>query len=125
VSEHQDPKRDSDRIELLGGLRGEVMVFQGMRIREISHGGMQIETGFPLHLDSLHEFRLSLRDRSIVVKGRVAHSHISDVDQDVVTYRSGVEFIEPSAPVAEVIAEFVELLRHSRVTPSRLIDSAE
>ena len=111
-----DANRDSERIELLGGLRGEVMVFQPMSIRQISKGGMQIETGFPLQLDSLHDFRLTLGGRSIVVKGRVAHSRITDVDQDIVTYRTGVEFIEPSEPVAEVIADFIDLLRHTNIT---------
>ena len=51
-------KRDSDRIQILGELHGEVMVFQPMTIREISHGGALIETAFPLLLDSLHEFRM-------------------------------------------------------------------
>ena len=110
-----DPnKRDSERIELLGTLQGEVMVFQPTVIRQMSRGGMQVETTFPLQLDSLHDFRLSLGDRSVVVKGRVAHSRISDVDQDNVTYRSGVEFIEPSERVAAVISDFIELLRQER-----------
>ena len=80
------------------------MVFQPTAVHQISQGGMQVETAFPLQLDSLHDFRLTLGDRSIVVKGRVAHSRISDVDQDGVTYRSGIEFIEPSERVAAVIA---------------------
>ena len=84
------------------------MVFQPAAILQMSHGGMQVETGFPLQLDSLHDFRLTLRDRSVVVKGRIAHSRISDVDQDVVTYRSGVEFIELSDRVAGAIAHFVD-----------------
>jgi hypothetical protein len=107
-------KRDSERIELLGTLQGEVMIFQPTIVRQISRGGMQVETAFPLQLDSLHDFRLTLGERSIVVKGRVAHSRISDVDQDIVTYRSGVEFIEPSERVASVILEFIELLRQER-----------
>ncbi|MGE0042082.1 MAG: PilZ domain-containing protein [Vicinamibacterales bacterium] len=106
--------RDSERIDLLGGLRGEVMVFQPTGVRQISRGGMQVETAFPLQLDSLHDFRLTLGDRSVVVKGRVAHSRISDVDQDQVTYRSGIEFIEPSVPVADVIGEFIETVRQGR-----------
>ena len=106
-------KRDSERIDVLGNLGGEVMVFQPMSIRQISRGGMQVETGFPLQLDSLHEFRLTLGDKSVVVKGRVAHARISDVDQDVVRYRSGIEFVEPSGRVADVIAEFVDLLQAS------------
>ena len=112
-----DQKRDSERIELLGALGGEVMVFQHIAIRQISRGGMQCESGFPLQLDSLHDFRLTLGERSIVVKGRVAHSRISDVDQDVVTYRSGVQFIEPSDHVISALAEFIELLRHEREDP--------
>ena len=120
--------RDSERIELLGALGGEVMVFQPMLIRQISKGGMQVETGFPLQLDSLHDFRLSLGGRSVVVKGRVAHSRISDVDQEVVRYRSGVEFIEPSERVAAVIADFIDLLRERQIagtTPITQIDSAD
>ena len=110
-----DNKRDTERIELAGALRGEVMVFQAMTVRQISKGGMQVETSFPLQLDSLHDFRLAIGDRSIVVKGRVAHSRISEFFHDGVTYRTGIEFIEPSEPVAEVISEFVEELRQERM----------
>ena len=80
-------KRDTERLEILGDLDGEVMVFQPMAIKEVSQGGAQIETGFPLQLDSLHDFRLTLVDRSVVIKGRVVHCSISDVDQEVVLYR--------------------------------------
>ena len=86
------------------------MVFQPTAIKQMSHGGMQVETGFPLQLDSLHDFRLTLGDRSVVVKGRVAHSRISDVDQDIVTYRTGVEFIDMSERVAVAISSFVDEL---------------
>jgi hypothetical protein len=114
MTERDDNKRDSQRIELLGGLTGEVMVFQPILIRQISTGGMEIEAGFPLQLDSLHDFRLTLSGgRSVVVKGRVAHARISDVDQDVIRYRSGVEFVEPSERVSAAIVEFLELLRRS------------
>lgn len=109
-----DKKRGTERLELLGALRGEVMVFQPTTIRQISTGGMQVETSFPLQLNSLHDFRLTLGDRSIVVKGRVAHSRISDVDHDIVTYSSGVQFIEASEGVESVIAQFIDLLRQER-----------
>ena len=109
-----DDSRDSQRLELLGTLGGEVMVYQPTTIHQISRGGMQVETGFPLQLDSLHDFRLTLEERSIVVKGRVAHCRISDVDQDIVTYRSGVEFVEPSERVLSAISDFIELLKRRR-----------
>ena len=111
----QEPeKRDSERIQILGELRGEVMVFQHMTIREISRGGAQIETALPLQLDSLHDFRLTLGDRSVIVKGRVAHCSISDVDQELVTYRSGIQFVEPSDRVVEVVSGFIEAIRDGR-----------
>ena len=89
------------------------MVFQPTAVRDISHGGMRIETAFPLQLNSLHDFRLSLGGKSVIVKGRVASAEISDVDQDVVTYRSGVEFVDPADRVAEAIAEFINSLPSS------------
>ena len=106
--------RDTNRVQILGELHGEVMVFQPMAIREISRGGAQVETSFPLQLDSLHELRLTLGDRSVVVKGRVAHCNISDVDQELVTYRAGIEFIEPTERVAAAIAGFIEAISAGR-----------
>jgi hypothetical protein len=113
-ADRSDEKRERERIEILGELHGEVMLFQPMSIKEISHGGAQVETSFPLHLNSLHDIRLTLGDRSIVLKGRVAHCHISDVDQELVTYRSGVEFIEPSERVRAVITEFIDAIKAGR-----------
>jgi hypothetical protein len=107
-------KRDTERIQILGELHGEVMVFQPMVIKEISRGGCQVETGFPLHLDSLHDFRLTLGERSVVVKGRVAHCSISDVEQEIVLYRSGIEFIEPSERVYSVIDQFITAIQDGR-----------
>ncbi len=109
-----EDKRDSERIEILGELHGEVMVFEPMSIKELSVGGAQIETGYPLQLDSLHDFRLTLGDRSIIVKGRVAHCSIADMDQEVVLYRSGIQFIEPSDRVYIVIREFIDAIRAGR-----------
>ena len=106
--------RDTERIPILGELHGEVMVFQPTTIKEISRGGAQVDTIFPLHVDSLHQFRLSLGDRSVVVKGRIAHCSIRDVDQEVVTYRSGIEFVELSDRVFEVIAAFIDAIKTGR-----------
>jgi PilZ domain-containing protein len=109
-----EDKRDTDRIQILGELKGEVMIFQPMAIKEISRGGAQIETDFPLQLDSLHEFRLTLGDRSLVVKGRVAHCSITELEQELVLYKAGIEFIEPSERVAAVINEFIDAVQAGR-----------
>jgi hypothetical protein len=110
-------QRDSERIQILGELQGEVMVFQPIAIKEVGRGGAQVETRFPLQLNSLHDFHLTLGDRSVVVKGRVAHCSISDVDQELVTYRSGIEFVEPSERVYSVIVEFIEAIKDGRRAP--------
>ena len=107
-------KRDAERIEILGDLQGEVMVFSPIAIREISRTGAQVETAFPFQLDSLHDFRLTLGDWSVVVKARVVHCSISDVDQETVIYRSGVEFIEPPERVHSAISDFIDAIKDGR-----------
>jgi hypothetical protein len=110
----KEDSRDTERIQILGELHGEVMVFQPMTIKEISRGGARVETAFPLHVDSLHEFRLTLGDQSVVVKGRVAHCSISDVDQALVVYQSGIEFIELPERVHAAIVQFVDAIVSGR-----------
>jgi hypothetical protein len=107
-------KRSSERIEILGALSGAATVVQPITIKELSTGGGQIEARFALHVDSLHEFRLSLGDRSIVLKGRITHCRIADVDQEGVVYRAGVEFIDPPERTAAVLSEFIEDLKAAR-----------
>jgi hypothetical protein len=95
----------------------EVMVFQPITIREISRGGAQIETSFPLQLDSLHDFRLVLGDRSVVLKGRVVHCSVSDYDQEALVYRSGVEFVEPAERIETAIVDFMNAVVDGRRAP--------
>lgn len=107
-------KRQAERVPMLGELHGEIMVFQPMLARDISHGGVTVETRFPLQIDSLHDIRLGLDGKSVIVKGRVVHSHISDVDQDIVVYRTGLEFVEPSPAVRGAIVDFIETVKANR-----------
>jgi hypothetical protein len=100
--------RAADRIPILGEVHGEIMVYEPLNVKELAPGGATIETRFPLHLDSLHDLRLTLGDVSIVVKGRVVHSRISEVDQGVVSYLSGMEFVEVPAHTADAINAFLE-----------------
>ena len=114
MAETPDEKRDRERLEILGELHGEVMVFQPLSIKEISRGGCLVETAFPLHINSLHDIRLTLGEQSVVLKGRVAHCSISDVEQEVVHYRSGIEFIELTERIRGAIVEFIEAIRAGR-----------
>jgi hypothetical protein len=110
-----DEKRDGARVAMISRLEGEVMVFQPMVIKEVSLRGGLVETRFPLHLNSLHDLRLELGERSVVVKGRVVHSQIADVDDDQLVYWTGIEFVEPSDHVSNAIAEFLQSVRTERL----------
>jgi len=111
-------KRDDERLPLEGRVSGEVMVFQPMTVLDISLGGAQIETAFALQLDSLHDFRLSLADRSIVVKGRVAHCHIGELTDVAAYYRTGVEFVDLSEHARAAILDFVRATKYAQDSPS-------
>src|SRR3954451_1402406 len=100
-----DARRDSERIQILGELPGAASVQQAIFVKELSRGGAQIETSFPLQLNSIHEFRLSLGSLTVVVKGRVAHCRIEDVDPESVIYRAGVEFVDVPDWVASAVGE--------------------
>jgi hypothetical protein len=104
--------RDSGRV--VGRLAGEVMVFQPMVVKEVSLRGALVETRFALNLNSLHDLRLELGERSVVVKGRVMHSQIADVEGDALVYWTGVEFVEPSEHVSAAIEEFLTSVRVAR-----------
>ena len=112
--------RRYERIPMLGHVAGEIMVFEPMAITEVSVAGVGIETRFPLHLNSLHDLRLTLGSRSVVLKGRVVYSHISEVDQDLVVYGSGLEFVEPPEYARIAIAEFLDEVKGYRagIAPS-------
>ena len=100
-------------MPILGELHGEIMVYEPLMVKELGPRGATIETTFPLPLNSLHDIRLTLGTGAIVVKARVVHSHVGEMGEDAVRYRSGVEFVEPPAYVGAAISEFLETLKSS------------
>lgn len=113
--------RRSKRFELPGVFDGEVSVLQPLRITQLSREGMQVETDFALQLDSLHEFRVKWHGQSVVLKGRVVHSRISNVDREAVSYVSGIEFVELSDRVSAAIIAFLAVVEDDRsaISPKR------
>lgn len=107
-------KRAHERVDLPSPESGEVKIYHSMAIRQLSGGGALIEIGVPLQLDSLHDFRLTLGERSLVVKARVVHSHISTVGSDRVAYHTGIEFVDLSELVSQALGAFVDALRLQR-----------
>ena len=83
------------------------MVYQPITILGITDDGMRMEAAFALQNDSLHEFRLVLSPRSVVVKGRIARCEVAELRDGVVRYWCGVEFVDPAPHVLDTIREFV------------------
>jgi len=101
-------KRAAERVDV-GQVTGAVTVFQPMTILNISIKGMLMESAAPLHNDSLHDFRLALDGRSVVVKGRVVYCKIGELREGAVLYRCGVEFVELPPHVESAIGDFVAI----------------
>ena len=103
--------RKSERVAILGDLHGEIMVFEPLQVKQLGLHGATIETAFPLPLNSLHDLRLTLGSGAVVVKARVVHSHVGEMGEEGLRYRSGVEFVEPPAYVGAAITEFLDSLK--------------
>ena len=117
------PKREAERVPITGQVTGEVTVFQPMTIVNMSEKGMAIESSSALHNDSLHDFRLSLNERSVIVKGRIAYCQIGDLRDGGVLYKCGIEFIQIAPHVQAAINDFVAVHKSAASSPPRVVDA--
>ena len=117
-----DDRRHDERLPANGRLRGEAMVFHPVTVVDVSRDGAQIETTFPLQLDSLHQFRISLGDLSVVLRGRIAHCRVGELRDDVAVYRAGVEFVDLSEHARNALSVFVQSLRSATAERVAVVD---
>ena len=101
----------SDLRPAVGGLPGDITVKEALRVRDLSPSGAMVETTVPLELNSLHDVRLDLGPRTVVIKGRVTHCarHHNGSEADAV-YLSGLEFVELSLAVRQAITQFLKTM---------------
>ena len=87
-------RRRSPRIELLGRLHGHVVSLDvPVIVREISLGGMAVETTFSFPVGVVHEFRLTLGDGAhVVLRGQARHSR--QVSGRGETFVTGFQFVD-------------------------------
>jgi PilZ domain len=109
-----DGRRHSERIQLLGDLPGAATVQQSILVKELSSGGAQIQASVPLVLNAIHEFRLALGSLTVIVKGRIVHCCIEEVDADGLVYRAGVEFVDMPDWVSNALTDFLAALKDGR-----------
>jgi hypothetical protein len=94
-------RRHSPRVEILGRHHGHSVAFDGpVLVREISLGGMAVETDIPLVAGAVHEFLLTLGDGSTVeLVGRVMHCRPVS-DEGIPSHVSGIQFVDDLPPDA-------------------------
>jgi hypothetical protein len=104
-------RRRFPRIEILNRIHGHVTAFDVfVTVRDISLGGMSVETAFPFPEGALHEFRLTMGQQAqAVVQGRVLRSREHVRGDGGRVYISGIEFVEQVPP--GVIAEMIEKIK--------------
>jgi hypothetical protein len=107
-------RRRSPRIENVGRLHGHTVAFDvPVSVREISLGGMTVETALALGEGAVHEFLLTLGDGSVVqLTGRVLHSRqTTDTGAAQASYLSGIQFIEDEPDAAETVGQVIDKVR--------------
>ena len=103
-------RRRAARVELLAELQGQLLALdEDVRIRQVSLGGLQLETSAPLSLRDVPDLRISVNGREVDVRARVLHSRVA-IARDQVTYVSGVEFVDPSPIAIELLSALMSQL---------------
>lgn len=102
-----DDRRAAPRLELVGGLPGEISVMAPTAVRDLGPSGVKLDSAFPLFVHSLHDLRLHLDDSVVVVKARVVYCQIADIGKDAVVYRAGLEFVDLPDHARAAIETFV------------------
>jgi hypothetical protein len=107
-------RRRSPRIEILGRVRGHIVSLDApVVVREMSLGGMAMETSFPFDVGSLHEFRLELGDGSwVMLQGQVRHCRNIAAPGVVPLYVTGIQFVDQTPPAgATTVADLIDKIK--------------
>ncbi len=101
-------QRQRPRTSLPHRLSGEVTVYRPLTVTDLSPLGARVETPEPLRVNSVRAFRLNLGEQTIVLKGRVCHASVRALDDQLVVYTSGVEFLDVLPVARMAIQRFLE-----------------
>jgi len=107
-------RRRAPRIEILGRVRGHIMSLDApVVVREMSLGGMAMETSFPFDVGSLHEFRLELGDGSwVLLQGQVRHCRNVAASGASALYVTGIQFVDQEPPEgATTVSDLIDKIK--------------
>jgi hypothetical protein len=100
-------RRRSPRLELLGRLHGHVVSLNlDVIVRDVSLGGLAIETEFSFPVGALHEFRLTLTDgSSSELAARVVYS--KPAPQRAGYFVTGFQFLDDGSTAGFAVSELI------------------
>jgi Tfp pilus assembly protein PilZ len=106
-------RRRSARIDILGRLHGHVVSLDlPVAVREISLGGMSLETPFAFPVGELHHFTLTLGDGSTVpLAGRVVYCRSLATSSDSPAFLTGIQFEDDVTSEPEAVGDLLEKLK--------------
>lgn len=89
-------RRRSPRVELLGQIHGSVVAYDvAVTVRNVSLGGLSLETPFPFPVGVAHDFRLTLGDDSaVLLRGTVLRCEAERTADGSTMYVTGVQFVD-------------------------------
>jgi hypothetical protein len=105
-------RRRSPRVEVLDKLQGQIVSLDvAVRIREISLGGMSIETQQGFQIGTVQDFMLTLGDGSgVELIGRVVYSRLT-TDAARTFYVTGIQFIDDADDTEATVGGLIERVR--------------
>ena len=101
-------QRQRPRTPIPNGLTGEVTVYRPLSVTDLSPLGARVDTPEPLRVNSVRAFRLNLGEQTVVLKGRVAHASVRTLDDHLVVYTSGIEFLDVPPMARLAIERFLD-----------------
>src|SRR5262245_54496809 len=92
-------RRRSPRIQILGRGDGHVASLDvAVKVREMSLGGLSMETEIPFPVGAQHDFSLTLGDgASVYLTGKVIYSREIVAEDGSKLWLTGVEFVNEDA----------------------------
>lgn len=101
-------RRRAPRVDLLANLQGLLVTLdEGVQVKQLSAGGMIVETSRPISPRVPHDFRITLGSVTLTVHAQVVHSRVL-VRNDAVTYVAGVQFLDVAPDAVAAIEAILD-----------------
>jgi hypothetical protein len=100
-------RRRERRVNLTSRLQGHLIALdEPVSVLQVSEGGMTLSTRSPLSARSMQEFYVWVGAEPLLVQGEVRHTRVV-VNNDDVTYQTGIQFVDPPAELLERLEELL------------------